>query len=538
MGTALKTAPYKKGETMSRAVRYGVIALGVLVVLGLLLPRLVNVNSFRPKLEAELTTALGRQVTVGNLDLSIFSGSVSADNIAIADDPAFSKGPFISAKSFKAGVEVMPLIFSKTLHIQGITLTEPQITLLRGANGTWNFSSLGGSSTAPGKPADEKAGANGSALSVDRLSIDNGRLLMGSANSQEKPAVYDNVKLEVNNFSTTAQFPFTLTSALPGGGEFSLKGKCGPIPAGNAIASPLEASMAVRKLDLAAGIVAPSAGIHGLADFDGTVASDGQVVKTSGTLKADKLQLVAKGAPSKRTVTLAYAVNHSVKTDAGSVTQGDISIGKAVAHLTGTYQTQGQVTTINMKVDGSNMPLDEIEAALPALGVVLPAGSKLQGGALSANLAVAGSTQAPLVNGQIQLSNAKLAGFDTSSKLSALPGLSGNGAGGKDTVIQNLSTTVRLAPEGTQANAINLTIPSLGVVTGGGTISPSGVLDFAMNVDLASRSGSGVPFGIEGTTSDPKFVPNVKAIAGKAIASKVAGVKPEGPLSGRIGRKR
>ncbi len=134
---------------MSRAVRISAIVLGVLIVIGLILPRLVNVNSFRPKLESELTAALGRQVKVGNLSLSIFSGSVSADNISIADDPAFSKEPFVTAKSFKAGVEVMPLIFSKTLHITGITLEEPQITLLRGPGGTWNFSSIGGSSAAP-----------------------------------------------------------------------------------------------------------------------------------------------------------------------------------------------------------------------------------------------------------------------------------------------------------------------------------------------------------------------------------------------------
>ena len=38
----------------------------------------------------------------------------------------------------------MPLIFSKQLNVTGIALDEPQITLLKAANGTWNFSSLGG----------------------------------------------------------------------------------------------------------------------------------------------------------------------------------------------------------------------------------------------------------------------------------------------------------------------------------------------------------------------------------------------------------
>ena len=83
-------------------------------------PFFIDANTFRPKLESELTDALGRQVKVGNLSLALWSGSVAADNISIADDPQFSKTPFVQAKSLKVGVELMPLIFSKTLNIREI----------------------------------------------------------------------------------------------------------------------------------------------------------------------------------------------------------------------------------------------------------------------------------------------------------------------------------------------------------------------------------------------------------------------------------
>jgi AsmA protein len=247
------TVSVTKGRNnLTRRVRIVAIALGALILIGLVLPRLVNVNSFRPKLEAELTAALGRQVKVGNLSLSVFSGTVSADNISIADDPAFGKDPFVTAKSLEAGAEIMPLIFSKTLHITGITLTEPQITLLRGANGTWNFSSLGGGSAAPAasqaEPAAKSGEGSGGVLSVDKLNVNDGRLLVGATNSAQKPEVYEKVILEVSNFSAATQFPFTLTAALPGGGDLSLKGKFGPMSGSAAF----EASMTVRKLDLAA----------------------------------------------------------------------------------------------------------------------------------------------------------------------------------------------------------------------------------------------------------------------------------------------
>ena len=127
-----------------RWLRIAGVAVAVLLVILIALPLLINVNSFRPRVESEASTALGRQVTVGNLSLSILSGSVGADNIAISDDPAFSKSPFVTAKSLKVGVELMPLIFSKQLNVTDITLAEPQITLLKTANGKWNFSSIGG----------------------------------------------------------------------------------------------------------------------------------------------------------------------------------------------------------------------------------------------------------------------------------------------------------------------------------------------------------------------------------------------------------
>jgi AsmA protein len=95
------------------------IGVAAFIALLLVLPSLINVNSFRPKIESELSNALGRKVEVGDLSLSILRGRVSATNISIADDPAFSKSPFLTAKSVKIDVELLPLIFSKKLNITG-----------------------------------------------------------------------------------------------------------------------------------------------------------------------------------------------------------------------------------------------------------------------------------------------------------------------------------------------------------------------------------------------------------------------------------
>ena len=66
---------------MKRILKIVGIVVVVILLVVIALPFLVNVNSFRPKLESELSTALGREVKVGNLSLSILSGSVSAEDL-------------------------------------------------------------------------------------------------------------------------------------------------------------------------------------------------------------------------------------------------------------------------------------------------------------------------------------------------------------------------------------------------------------------------------------------------------------------------
>lgn len=138
---------------MSGKLRVVLIILGVLILLVLVAPFLIPVNQFRPTIEEKATAALGRKVQVGNLSLSLLGGSLSAENLSIGDDPQFSSAPFLTAKSLKVGVEMIPLIFSKTVNVTDITIDSPQVTLVRNPSGQWNYSSLGGSSAKPSSAA-------------------------------------------------------------------------------------------------------------------------------------------------------------------------------------------------------------------------------------------------------------------------------------------------------------------------------------------------------------------------------------------------
>ena len=528
---------------MKRILKIGAIVLAILLVILIALPFLINVNSFRPKIEVSASDALGRKVAVGNLSLSILTGSVTADNISIAEDPAFGTQPFVTAKSLKVGVEIMPLITSKQLNVTEITLEQPQITLLKNAGNKWNFSSLGGNATkASSAPSNSGSSAPGN-LSVGKLSVTDGKLIVGKANSSAKPHVYDKVNITVSNFSPTSQFPFQLTANLPAGGSADVSGKAGPINATDAAKTPFEAKVKVNNMDIvASGFIDPASGIAGLANFDGTLASNGTMAKAVGTFTGNKLQFSPKGSPAQRTVVVKHTVDVDLDNNSGAITQGDVEIGKALAHLTGTFKTEGETQVVNMKLDAPNMPVEELEAMLPALGVVLPSGSQLKGGTLSADLGITGPVDKLVITGPVKLSNSKLAGFDLGQKLGALSTFAGKAASNPDTTIENFSTNARVSPEGTQANNLNLTVPAIGVITGAGTVSPAGALNFKMLAQLhggvagglgqAISGGNGIPFAISGTTSKPEFVPDIKGLAGGLAGGALQGAMGGGKLGG------
>ena len=121
-----------------------IAGLLVLSMLGLAL--FFDADQFRPQLEQTMGEALGRKVTIGNIKTALLSGGIAVDDLSIADDPAFSAAPFVTAKAVTVGVNLLPLIFSRSLRVQTLRLEEPQVVLLRSASGQWNFSKLGGAS--------------------------------------------------------------------------------------------------------------------------------------------------------------------------------------------------------------------------------------------------------------------------------------------------------------------------------------------------------------------------------------------------------
>ncbi|MBS1798814.1 MAG: DUF748 domain-containing protein [Acidobacteria bacterium] len=683
------------------------IALGSIVALiliaGLAIPLFLNADSFRARIEQEISTSLGRKATLGKLDLSVFSGSLVAENATLSDDPSFSTEPFLQAKRVKIGVGIIPLILSHKVSITGFVINEPKINLIRHVNGTWNYSTIGGAhaqtpasggnSEAPdvniakidvtdgqltittepaaGSPATPKrtydrlnlevknftfdkqfpynasahlpgdgtvsiagnagpinrkdasltpfsaklqakhidplaagfvessSGISGvigavdltatwngqqlhvadlvvdsprltvlrdnkpsttpvqqkppdssdmlSTFSANHLQIKNGSLTL-TAPGQKNSAVYQQLNAEINNISPTTAAPFKASAQIPGGGSLSADGTAGPFNQQKASSTPFNAHAALTHVDLASsGIVAPDAGIKGLANIDLKALSDGRNLNANISANAQNLQVAANGSPSQKPVDVQMAVAQNMQTLAGQIQQATITIGRAVVNITGTYQTSGSTTALNLQVNGQAMPVDELEAFLPSVGVHLPSGSRLQGGTLTTKLTMTGSTAQPIINGPIRLENTNLAGFDLGSKLSAVTALTGAKTG-STTAVRSLSTNINVNGGNVRTDNLALDMPALGTATGAGTVSAAGALNYNIILKLTGILGSGsgknaagiggiagslmgmipnsgaagavgglasnalrngIPVAIGGTTSNPTFTPNL-----------------------------
>ena len=537
---------------MKRWAKILIVIAIVLVAAVAAIPLFVNTNTFRPAIERELASTLGRSVKVGDLKLSVFSGSMLSEDLSVADDPNFSATPFLTAKSLRIGVSLRALVFSHELELRGFQIESPQINLIRAANGSWNFSSIGRRINASGKPAggapaNAASGNPRSAVpavlpfSVALIEVENGRVAVATLPAQGEPSVYENVSITVRDFSFASQFPFELSANLPGDGALSVKGKLGPISSDDVATTPAEAKISLKHLDpVAAGFLNRDAGVSLVADVETHAVSDGKALTANGTAELQNLKLRKGATPASKPIEIAYGLTHELKENSGQIEDASIKLGDSAIHASGTYQPAESGIgdpLLNLKLSGENLPINELQQLMTAAAVRLPNGSVLKGGTLSLNLAVHGQAKALAIAGPMAFANTRLVGFDIGSKIHGIAALSGMKTG-DTTEFERLRVNVRMTNAGVLVEGIDAVISGMGELTGSGTVSPADQLDFNLILKGATAKGigkvgvgllstlnggtggkSGVPIRITGTPDDPSITADMGGIFGRTTKS-------------------
>ena len=530
---------------MKRWAKILLVIAGLFVLAIVSIRLFVRANTFRPAIEKQLSATLGRNVKLGDLSLSVFSGSLVAEDLIISDDPSFSTKPFLTSKAVRIGVSMKPLIFAHELHLRSFQIESPQINIIRATNGAWNFSSIG-------RVAPTKAGVAGDAaaetskdaaaaladLSVSEVLVEDAHVVLASLPAEDPPSLYEHVKMTAHNFSLTSKFPLEVSANLAADGVVKVTGQFGPINREDTAKSPADMQISVKHLDpVAAGFLDASVGASLVADLEMHAVSDGETLTASGTMQMHNLKISKGGVATAKPLDVTYSLTQGLEGNSGKIEDIAVKVGNAEIHANGTYQLAAggaEGPLLKLKLAGQSLPIDGLQPLMNAAAVRLPNGSTLKGGTLSMNLAVSGQPKSLVIGGSIALDNTRLVGFDIGSKVHGIAALGGVKTG-DTTDFEKLRATVRVTNAGVVANDIDAVIPDMGEATGNGTISPANELDFKLMVKVTSAkgiskvgvgvlttfNGSGglVPVHVSGTSEDPNITADVGGIVGKKTKS-------------------
>ncbi|HXX22570.1 MAG TPA: AsmA family protein [Terriglobia bacterium] len=151
--------PHNKGATSisrRKKVILGILIFLVvtLVALAVIVPRLLDVDRYRPQVVGLIEKQMGKPTEIGHLTLTVFPRlSIRVDDFTLRNPAGFPQGYFVRAGRIYAVVDVGGL-WDHQVVIKSLELERPAISLLSDLKGNWNFDSY----HSPSQPAPDPPG--------------------------------------------------------------------------------------------------------------------------------------------------------------------------------------------------------------------------------------------------------------------------------------------------------------------------------------------------------------------------------------------
>jgi len=182
----------------------------------------VDPNGFKPRIEAAVREATGREFTlVGDIELGFFPWlSLRAGSGQFGNEPGFPAEPMASWRSARLGVKVFPLLRGE-LEVDRIRLDGADVRLTRHADGHANWQGIGSN-----QPADPQAKRRH--VTIDGVDLRDSRLLFVD---ESVPRRVEITALNLTTGAIAPDQPFTgteirgdlhMTGFVPAGVPFRL----------------------------------------------------------------------------------------------------------------------------------------------------------------------------------------------------------------------------------------------------------------------------------------------------------------------------
>lgn len=396
-------------------IRYIIIPVVALIVVGAAVLAYVagNVDSYRPRVQAELQKKLGRQVTIGHLGLHLFPLSIRADGLTIAEAPDFhSSEPFATAKALYVSVGLFSLI-SGSPEVKNLILDKPQIELIHNSAGVWNFSTIG----SQGKGG----GGSSSDVTLNELKITDGQVAITDQATSEPRSVYDHIDLKLSDFAAGKKFGVDVAAHFPGQGKqlLSFKGKVGPLQPGNSSATPVDGHISLQEVSLAAanrfsaGVLPPQT--DAVASGDADVTSQAAQLSAKGDLKLQNA--VLRGAKLDFPINAKYNLSANRAQSLIQVRSGTVDLGSTSFNLSGNVDTHATPANLNLQLSTKNSSITELAKLAGAFGVAFNPAYQVKG-FVTANVLAKGPANAPQLNGSISAKQLEASGGEIKQPVS------------------------------------------------------------------------------------------------------------------------
>lgn len=226
---------------MPKPVKWIVIVFAILVVIiitaVLVAPMVINLEKYKPRIEAEAAKALGRPVTLGGkIEPSVFPWvGVALSDIHLGNPPGFTEKDFVSVGLFEVRIKLLPLL-SGEYQVRRFVVKEPQIVMEKRKDGRTNLEGLGGTGASPPAAKPEKAPADKSkteqslgikTLVVNEFAITNGRLLYIDGTDGSRHEIKD-LNLTLTDVSLNKPIRMSF-NAIANNHPLNLTGTLGPV---------------------------------------------------------------------------------------------------------------------------------------------------------------------------------------------------------------------------------------------------------------------------------------------------------------------
>lgn len=161
---------------MGKFIKIFLVLAGGLLLLGLaavlILPKVIDVQKYKPMILEKVSAATGRQVSLGgDLRLSLFPWvGVSFSDFRLGSPEGFASREFVAVKSFEAHVKLMPLL-SQEVQVESFIVDGLEVYLEKQKDGRGNWQDLGGSSGKGATPAAAAAEGEPAQLGLKSIEV-------------------------------------------------------------------------------------------------------------------------------------------------------------------------------------------------------------------------------------------------------------------------------------------------------------------------------------------------------------------------------